>query len=395
MLRDIEQPNFAINPDFISYVAALGDGRVLTGPVQSGGDRLVFGDDQGRQMSVTRDEIDEMRPTSTSILPEGIAKKLGPARLRDLLTFLLTEPPHMPRDDASPGVSRGLAEVQQLLAGAPPTTDPPKPLRIVLVAGPKDHGPGEHDYPAWQRAWSQLLSAAEATDVRTPWKWPSDDDFAQADVLVFYQHGGWQPDRAKQIDQFLAPGRGIVLIHYAVDGGKDPAGLASRTGLAWDGNRSKFRHGPLELRFAPDHPITRNFGTVRFHDESYWQLVGDPNRVGVLATGIEEDTPQPLVWTTEPGPGRVFVSILGHYSKTFDDPLFRILVLRGIAWAARAPVDRFNALVLPGASVAHGTHPRLPARSRRADATTNAAHARQSGSPNRAARYRANSVALS
>jgi len=46
------------------------------------------------------------------------------------------------------------------------------------------------------------------------------------------------------------------------------------------------------------------------------------------------------MWTTEKGQGRVFVSIRGHYCWTFDDPLFRILLLRGIAWTAKEPVDR-------------------------------------------------------
>ena len=39
----------------------------------------------------------------------------------------------------------------------------------------------------------------------------------------------------------------------------------------------------------------------------------------------------------------------GHYSWTFDDPLFRILLLRGIAWTTQEEVDRFNDLVTPGA----------------------------------------------
>ena len=36
-----------------------------------------------------------------------------------------------------------------------------------------------------------------------------------------------------------------------------------------------------------------------------------------------------IIWTLEPAGGRVFVSIPGHYSWTFDDPLFRTLLLRG------------------------------------------------------------------
>ena len=57
--------------------------------------------------------------------------------------------------------------------------------------------------------------------------------------------------------------------------------------------------------------------------------------------------------TMEREKGRVFVCIPGHYMWTFDDPLYRVLVLRGIAWAAgEADVNRFNELALIGARVA-------------------------------------------
>ena len=62
---------------------------------------------------------------------------------------------------------------------------------------------------------------------------------------------------------------------------------------------------------------------------------------------------QPLVWCRDQKAGRVFVSIPGHYSWTFDDPLFRVLLLRGIAWTMDESVDRFNDLVTLGASIAN------------------------------------------
>ena len=56
-------------------------------------------------------------------------------------------------------------------------------------------------------------------------------------------------------------------------------------------------------------------------------------------------------WVREQDKGRVFVCILGHYTWTFDDPLFRILVLRGMCWSAREPVDRLSEFALPGARI--------------------------------------------
>jgi hypothetical protein len=144
----------------------------------------------------------------------------------------------------------------------------------------------------------------------------------------------------------------LVLIHYAVNGRGAVDAFAERVGLAWKDGASRFRHGPQELSF-PDRkdPIARGFERVKLEDESYWQLGGDVKRVHVLATGEEEGQAQPLLWTREQGKGRVFVCVPGHYTWTFDDPLFRVLLLRGMAWAAGEPADRFHPLVFPGARV--------------------------------------------
>ncbi len=354
VLRDIVQPSFAINPDYITQVVLLNDGRTLTGSVRTQGDKLSFGDAEGRVTLVARDEIEEIQPSKLSVMPEGLLKKLSAEETRDLLTFLLSPPPRMPDyGKLDPPAPRKRAEVDAILAGAPDKPENTRPLKIILVAGRKDHGPGEHDYPAWQKAWSQLLAMADGTTVETADSWPSAEQLKSAGVLVFYQQGTWNEERARDLDAFFARGGGAVYIHYAVDGGGAAAGFSERIGLAWKGGASKFRHGELDLKFelGAAHPIARNFERLHLHDESYWQLVGDRKRITLLATGPEDGQPQPLFWTTEPGRGRVFVSIPGHFSWSFDDPLFRVILLRGIAWTAKEPVDRFNDLVLPGARV--------------------------------------------
>jgi type 1 glutamine amidotransferase len=243
---------------------------------------------------------------------------------------------------------RSRAEVQRLLVGDDPATEADeKPLRIVLVSGAKDHGPGEHDYPAWQEVWSRLLPKASKTTVAAAQEFPSAEQIDAADVLVFYQHGKWDDARAAAIDPFLARGGGCVYIHWAVDGQGGQEEFAKRIGLASLGGGIKYRHGPLTIDFSPgkNHPIARNFAKIDWIDESYWELFGDPKQLNLLGTGDEDGRPQPLFWTVERGRGRVFVSIPGHYMWTFDDPAFRLLLLRGVAWAGHREVDRFNDLV--------------------------------------------------
>jgi putative heme-binding domain-containing protein len=353
VLRDIREPSAAINPDYITYVVELKNGRQLTGAVRTlPGGTLVVGDSTGKEISLTQAAVETMTPSPLSTMPTGLDKTLGPEKLRDLLTFLLTQrmqPAPLERDGAPP--PRRRAEVEAVLKGS---ELPPKTLRrlhIVLSAGPKDHGPGEHDYPLWQRRWLSLLSMAEGVQMSTVTGWPSPAHFEKADVIVFYSNNpSFTAERARELDSFLKRGGGLIYLHYAVDGHRDSDALAARIGLAWKGGASKFRHGQLDLDFTGSkHPLARGFGKLTLIDESYWALSGDPRQVSVLATNIEDGAPQPLLWAREVGKGRVFVSIPGHYTWTFDDPLFRILLLRGIAWTAGESVDRFNELCWVGA----------------------------------------------
>ncbi len=270
-------------------------------------------------------------------------------------TLLVAQDFRMPTyPEGDPPPPRTRAEVAKLLADAPedaPRDD--RPLHVVLVAGPKDHGQGEHDYPAWLSVWSRLLAEDQNTRVDTAMEFPSQDQIDQADVLVFYQRGRWDDARAAAIDPFLARGGGLVYIHWAVDGRGGQDEMAKRIGLAALGGQIRYRHGELNIDFSPssDHPIARNFERVRWVDESYWQLVGDTKKIRLIGTSIEDGQPRPQFWTVQRGRGRVFVSIPGHYMWTFDDPAFRTLLLRGMAWVGHRDVDRFNHLVMLDARV--------------------------------------------
>jgi len=355
VLRDIVEPSAAINPDYIAYLVELKDGRVLTGTVRTEADDKVrvFGADAAETV-VPRSAVERLQARTVSLMPQGYAEQLGEERLRDLLTFLTTSAPAQPAQGKAPP-PRSRAEVEAVLRGsASPAADSLRTLNIVLVAGPQDHGPGEHDYPAWQRKWKALLAKAPRVRVSTAFGWPDRGHWDLADVIVFYfWNHDWTTARYKQLDAFLARGGGVVALHSATIEDKDPEKLARRLGLAFQPGKSKYRHGPLDLHIlSAKQPITRGLKTSHFVDETYWPMFGKPSRVHVLATAVEEDKAWPMLWTYQPGKGRVFGSVLGHYTWTYDDPLFRVLVLRGLAWAAGEPVDRFNALVTEGVKLA-------------------------------------------
>lgn len=259
---------------------------------------------------------------------------------------------------ASPPAGRSRALIADILARAEPAPANPRVLRILLVAGPKDHGPGEHDYPAWQKAWAPLLAKSPRVSIDTAFPWPQPQQFDAADLAVFYLHTRWDASQLAELQKFQSRGGGVVTIHWAIGADELPLRFADRVGLAYPA--AKYRHGILDLKLVTDHPITRGLpATVRLTDESYWPLVGDSSRIRVLASSDENAgpgnaiMPVPVFWTYQPtGGGRAFVCIPGHYMWTFDDPLFRLLLLRGMAWAAGESVSRFNSLVLDGASLA-------------------------------------------
>lgn len=283
---------------------------------------------------------------------------------------------------------RSRSEVEAVLSKAP---KPPggrklREINIVLVAFKKDHGDNEHDYPLWQKRWAVLLGGKKAgqenqvnlygpaptgkqkrtlagapkVNVSTAYGWPSEQQFEKADLIAAFCYIQYDKEKLKDMEKFLSRGGGFVILHPAViipKGVNIVDEVANLIGLAWEYDYTRWRHGKMALKIAAaDHPICLGLpGTIDLLDEAYWPLKGDRSKITILATSdetVSEDSdqtkPEPMFYTYEYGKGRVFSCILGHYTWTFDDPYFRILMLRGMAWAANESPYRFDRLVLRG-----------------------------------------------
>jgi putative heme-binding domain-containing protein len=91
--RDIADPGVWIDPEYVAYTVALQDGRVLVGVVRAdGADAVRVTDTDAKSTIVPRDQIAELRPSSTSIMPVGLVGALGDGSVRDLLAFLTQVP---------------------------------------------------------------------------------------------------------------------------------------------------------------------------------------------------------------------------------------------------------------------------------------------------------------
>ncbi len=358
VLQDIMKPSATINPDMTGSLVKFKDTPEVAGLIQTLTDaKIVLRLPANATLERPRADVVSLAPMKDSLMPETLGQNLSPTQMEDLLTFLLTnplEPAPITRLDPPMPPARTREEVAAFVSSSTASSAATTPLRILLCIDTKDHGVDEHDYPLWQQRWAKLLPLADHVTVATAKVFPTREQFAKADVMVlFSRNSGWNAERAARLDEFQQRGGGVVLLHWAMAGGEDALGYAGRVGLA-TGAGSKYRHGDTELTFAKSgHPVTEGFTKLKLTDETYWAFHGDETRIQVLATGVEDGAPRTQLWAYEHFKGRVFGSIPGHYNWTFDDPLYRVIVLRGIAWAAREKdVNRLVELAPVGARLA-------------------------------------------
>lgn len=87
--QQINEPSAVIHPDYLPYTVLTKDGRVLVGVVRAeGADAIKVVDAEAKATVVLKAEVDELKPSGTSIMPVGLLGPLGEDGVRDLLAFL-------------------------------------------------------------------------------------------------------------------------------------------------------------------------------------------------------------------------------------------------------------------------------------------------------------------
>ena len=247
-------------------------------------------------------------------------------------------------------------------------------VRILWLTGPEDHRGGEHDYIRVKELFVPMLKSIDRVTVDEAYQFPTQAQFSQADLLIQYLH---LPDLSDaqfaMYKAYVDRGGHVVSIHESciVRPVARAEKLAACIGCSWKGNResrwSKFGHDhPLALDTS--HPAFKGLpATINFNDESYWNLLArDEVRVigAVAPKAIADsafadilahpDVRTQAFWTYTPGKARVFGTTTGHFTYTYYDPLYRLLLLRGIAWTLDVDPAPFMPLVFEGITNADG-----------------------------------------
>ncbi|MGO9203849.1 MAG: ThuA domain-containing protein [Limisphaerales bacterium] len=246
--------------------------------------------------------------------------------------------------------------------------------KVVFLAGPPSHGPGEHEH----RAGCLLLKACldqvpGITSEVYSNGWPKDPEaaFAGAAAIIVYSDGGGghpllQGDRLKTIGNLMDQGVGLGLIHYAVEATKERGEkeFIEWTGGCFEPDWSVNPTWKADFKELPSRPILRGVKPFQITDEWYFHIRfgDDPQAMRpILAAVAPESTmdrpdgphegnpavresvkrgdTQVVSWSRRrPDGGRGFGFTGGHYHKNWGNDDFRKVVLNAILWIAKVDV---------------------------------------------------------
>ncbi len=246
--------------------------------------------------------------------------------------------------------------------------------KIVFLAGPPSHGPGDHEHRAGCLLLKSCLDKVPGVTSEVYSNgWPKDPPaaFANAATLVVYSDGGpghpfLQDDRLKTVGALMKKGVGLVCIHYAVEPTKEKG---EKEFLDWIGGcfETDWSVNPTwqpEFKALPYHASTQGVKPFSITDEWYFHMRFREGREGVLPIlwavppastmsrpdgphegnpavreAVKRGEPQIVAWAFErPDGGRGFGFTGGHFHRNWGNDNFRKLVLNAILWTAKVEV---------------------------------------------------------
>jgi uncharacterized protein len=235
---------------------------------------------------------------------------------------------------------------------------PPK-LQALIVTGQNPH-----DWKGTTPVLKQALEETGKFEVRVTeeFRGAGPETLANYDLVVINYYDGrpinrWGDRADKALEEFVRAGKGLVLYHLtlgAFDGWTEFEKMSGGNWRPAQGHHSA-RHDFTVNIVDNEHPITRGLKSFPAQkDELYANLRWQPEgSFHVLATAYDDHalyngkakqpTPGPgrdqnILWTTQYGQGRVFVTALGHDADNVKTKEFQVTFTRGAEWAATGKV---------------------------------------------------------
>jgi putative heme-binding domain-containing protein len=89
ILLNVIDPNREVNPQFLNYTLVTTDGRILTGMIAAEtATSVTLRRADNATDTVLRIDIDQLRSTGLSLMPEGLEKQIDKTAMADLIEYL-------------------------------------------------------------------------------------------------------------------------------------------------------------------------------------------------------------------------------------------------------------------------------------------------------------------
>ncbi len=258
------------------------------------------------------------------------------------------------------------------LSACTSTTDQDEIKKIILLAGPKSHPPGFHEYLKTVRLIKVALDNSNVSNLETIVLngWPEDTSvFKGADLVVTISDGydGRVPDRYAQVpwetpermeimNSLMEKGCGFSAIHFSTfmddekgqkilewgggyfdwqDDNGDPNWYSAITTITTQIDEGSFGDHPINNGVQPFELKEEFYYNIRFREE-------DPGLIPILSIPDLETTKKNgkvVAWAVErEDGGRGFSTTMGHFYANWENDQWRKLMLNGIVWAVGAEV---------------------------------------------------------
>jgi putative membrane-bound dehydrogenase-like protein len=322
MLANIVDPSLYIRQEFVSYNVTTLDGRKFSGLVGEASPEAVtlfnVVNDQVQKTKLVRADIDDMKASPLSLMPEKILDALSYAEIKDLFAYMSSDRPAKPKDPASSGG---------------------KKLKVLLISGSLEYKSDDS-----LAALQKMLEANYPVECSRAFR-KADDDLPglegldTCDVAVFFTRRltikGDQLDRVKR---YALSGKPIVAIRTASHGFQNWLDMDKEV---LGGNyKNHYGHGLKCESTITDaggkHPVMK--GVKPFATDGGLYKNPDLGKdVTILMNGTIPTNTEPIAWVREYKRARIFYTSLGH-PDDFKNENFTRMLVNAVFWTTKREV---------------------------------------------------------
>jgi putative membrane-bound dehydrogenase-like protein len=328
LITSIVDPSAVIRNEYVAYVAATSNGRLLTGLIVEATPKTVtLVDAKNERTTLARDDIDELRPSPQSLMPEKILDDLDEQQIRDLLSYIQA-------DSAVSASSGRQAKPEPIKVGQ-------APLKVCLVSGSLEYKSDES-----LTRFQKYLEAHYRVQCSRAFRKTDDDlpgleNLETCDVmLLFTRRLTISGEQLERIKKYCKSGKPIVAVRTASHAFQN--WLALDKEILGGNYQNHYGAGPVTdvhiVTKAKDHPILA--GIKPFMSQaSLYKNHGVAKDVEVLLTGSIPGHTEPVAWSRIHKGGRLFYTSLGD-PKDFENEDFLQLLVNALSWTTKSTLAK-------------------------------------------------------